>query len=108
WGRDWWRLVEKTGVPAASNARKTLGAVEFTTKTEPTPMMFWFWTRPAINARPWCKSGRGHPLPGTREKWVAPFGSLAIPAPRDSSGSPRAHPARLARRIQLNHDEITP
>jgi len=54
WGRDWLRLVEKTGVPAASNALKTPGAVEFTTKTEPTPMIFWFWTRPAINATPWC------------------------------------------------------
>src|SRR5208283_2702260 len=58
WGRDWLRLVEKTGVPAASNALKTPGAVEFTTKTEPTPMVFWFWTRPAINATPWCSRWR--------------------------------------------------
>jgi hypothetical protein len=36
------RNVEKRGVQAASNARKTLDAVEFTTKTEPTPMFFWF------------------------------------------------------------------
>ena len=30
------RNVEKRGVQAAINVRKTLGAVEFTTKTEPT------------------------------------------------------------------------
>ena len=30
------RLVEKPGVPAATNTRKTLGAVEFTMKNEPT------------------------------------------------------------------------
>jgi hypothetical protein len=52
------RLVEKTGVPAAINFRKTLDAVELTTKTEPTPMIFWFWTRPAINATPWCSRWR--------------------------------------------------
>jgi len=43
---------EKRGVPAAINARKTPGAVELTTKAEPTPMIFWFWKRPAINATP--------------------------------------------------------
>ena len=31
---------EKRGVQAAINVRKTLGAVDFTTKTEPTPMIF--------------------------------------------------------------------
>jgi len=49
---------EKRGVQAAINVRKTLGAVDFTTKTEPTPMIFWFWTRPAINATPWCRRWR--------------------------------------------------
>ena len=31
---------------------KLFASVQFTTKTRPTPMIFWFWTRPAINATP--------------------------------------------------------
>ena len=59
WDRNRSRKVRETRtVHATSNARKTLGAVEFTTKTEPTPMIFWFWTRPAINATPWCSRWR--------------------------------------------------
>ncbi len=31
---------------------KLFASVQFTTKTRPTSMIFWFWTRPAINATP--------------------------------------------------------
>ena len=31
---------------------KLFASVQFTTKTGPTPMIFWFWTRPAFNATP--------------------------------------------------------
>jgi len=52
WAVNCLEMSRKRGVHAASNARKVLGAVELTTKTEPTPMIFWFWPRPAINIRP--------------------------------------------------------
>ncbi len=57
WAVNCLEKSEKRGVPAAINARKTLGEVEFTTRTEPIPMVFWFWTRPAINATP-CRRWR--------------------------------------------------
>ncbi len=42
----------------AKHLVQTLGAVELTTKTEPTPVIFWFRTRPAISATPWCRRWR--------------------------------------------------
>ena len=60
---------------------KLLVLVQFTTKTEPTPIIFWFWTRPASTQRRAGVGGSVGQHAGMLKSWPRP---LLTPRRRDA------------------------